>query len=121
MDGKTEERPAQVVFSESEIAARIAGAVKEVPGVEEVYTGFSGSLSDLLGMAPSDEQGIKLSTKDGDLIIDIHIVAEYGVRIPQLAWEIQRKVIEEVESFAGVSPAEVNIHVQGVVASGEGR
>ncbi len=105
--------------SEDEIASCAANAARSVTGVAEIYTGFSGSITNLLGMEPSEAQGVKVGTKDGDMTIDVYIVAEYGVRIPQLAWEIQRKVIDDVKEFAGAAPEEVNIHVQGVVMPGE--
>ena len=119
MDINNNEKSFHITASEDEIAACAANAARSVSGVAEIYTGFSGSITNLLGMEPSEGQGVKVGTKDGELTIDVSIIAEYGVRIPQLAWEIQKTVIDEIKEFAGVSPAEVNIHVQGVVAPGE--
>lgn len=121
MDSKTSDKVFCITASEDEIAACAANAARTVPGVAEIYTGFSGSITNLLGMEPSEGQGVKIGTRDGELTVDVSIVAEYGVRIPQLAWEIQRTVINAINELAGAPPAEVNIHVQGVVAPGEDR
>ena len=39
---------------------------------------------------------------------------EYGVRIPDVAFEIQNKVKKAVESMTGLKVVEVNVHIQGV-------
>lgn len=51
--------------------------------------------------------------------LDIYVIVEYGVRIPQLAWEIQSCVKKEIESITDEKVKEVNIHVQGVDLPGE--
>lgn len=120
-NNKVDEHGGQVTISADELAALAANAARGVKGVADIYTGFSGSITNLLGMEAPEGLGVKVGSKEGNLVFDISIVAEYGMRIPQLAWEIQRKVIEEIKTSAGVSPAEVNIHVMGVVMPGEDR
>ena len=46
--------------------------------------------------------------------IDVNIIVEYGVRIPEIAFEIQTKVKKAVETMTGLKVTEVNVHVQGV-------
>ena len=46
--------------------------------------------------------------------IDLYIVVEYGVRIPELAWEIQESVKNNVETMTGLNVEKVNIHIEGV-------
>ena len=46
--------------------------------------------------------------------IDVNIIVEYGVRIPDVAFEIQNKVKKAVESMTGLKVVEVNVHIQGV-------
>ena len=43
-----------------------------------------------------------------------YIIVEYGVRIPEVAWNIQEKVKNSVENMTGLTVTEVNIHVQGI-------
>ena len=42
------------------------------------------------------------------------IIVEYGVRIPDVAFEIQNRVKKSVETMTGLKVVEVNVHVQGV-------
>ena len=45
---------------------------------------------------------------------------EKGVKIPQLAWDIQNSVKEAVITAANVAVKAVNIHIQGVMMPREG-
>ena len=44
------------------------------------------------------EREIKLSKDKEGFILDVFIDADFGVKIPQLAWDIQNSVKEAVES-----------------------
>lgn len=57
---------------------------------------------------------IKISRKNDKITADIYITVYYGVKIPDLAWEIQQNTIAEVKKKLGINIEEVNIHVQGV-------
>ena len=46
--------------------------------------------------------------------IDVNIIVEYGVRIPDVAFEIQNKVKKSVEEKTGLKVSGVNVHIQGV-------
>ena len=68
----------------------------------------------------NQEKGIKIiSTKEG-FTIDVYVIADFGVKIPQLAWDIQNSVKEAVISAANVAVKTVNIHIQGVMMPREG-
>ena len=57
---------------------------------------------------------IKVETKEGETKIDVNIIVEYGVRIPDVAFEIQNKVKKSVEEKTGLKVSGVNVHIQGV-------
>ena len=44
-----------------------------------------------------------------DIYIEIFIIVDYGVRIPDVAWEIQNKVKKSVEDMTGLMVKKVNI------------
>ena len=44
----------------------------------------------------------------------MNIIVNYGVRIPDVAFDIQNKVKQTVENMTGLKVNEVNVHVQGV-------
>ncbi|MBR3324627.1 MAG: Asp23/Gls24 family envelope stress response protein [Clostridia bacterium] len=104
-----------------DVIAVIAGmAVAEVPGVAEMAGGFAGGISEVLSGKKNMAKGIKIEAEDKDVKIDVNIIVEYGTRIPDVAFEIQKRVKKAVENMTGLNPTEVNVHVQGVVTSGEG-
>ena len=98
-----------------EVVAVIAGkAVSEIQGVSEMSGGFAGGISEVLSGKKSLSKGIKVIVTEKDAKIDVNIIVEYGVRIPEIAFEIQTKVKKAVETMTGLKVKEVNVHVQGV-------
>lgn len=98
-----------------DVIASIAGmAVAEVPGVAEMAGGFAGGISEVLSGKKNMSKGIKVNVQDKDVKIDVNIIVEYGTRIPDVAFEIQKRVKTSVENMTGFNTTEVNVHVQGV-------
>ncbi len=52
--------------------------------------------------------------KNQDLIFDVYLLATYGCRIPEMAWDIQETVKKEVAVITDSAISKINIHVQGV-------
>ena len=44
----------------------------------------------------NQEKGVKISSSKEGFIIDVFVIADFGVKIPQLAWDIQNSVKEGV-------------------------
>lgn len=99
-----------------DVVAVIAGmAASEVPGVAEMAGGFAGGISEVLSGKKNKAKGIKVDIQDKKVKIDVNIIVEYGSRIPDVAFEIQKRVKKSVENMTGLIANEVNVHVQGVV------
>lgn len=95
-----------------DVVAVIAGvAASEVPGVCSMSGGLG--LTEVFGKK-NMAKGIKAEVNEKNTKIDVNIIVEYGVRIPDIAFEIQNRVKIAVESMTGLKVQEVNIHVQGV-------
>ena len=98
-----------------DVVAVISGiAVSEVPGVSEMAGGFAGGITEVLSGKKNLAKGIKVEANDKDTKIDVNIIVEYGIRIPDVAFEIQNRVKKAVEQMTGLNVVEVNVHVQGV-------
>ena len=98
-----------------DVVAIIAGvAVSEVPGVAQMAGGFAGGITEVLSGKKNLAKGIKVEVGEKETKIDVNIIVEYGVRIPDVAFEIQNRVEKAVETMTGLSVVEVNVHVQGV-------
>ena len=98
-----------------DVIAVIAGAAaSEVPGVSAMAGGFAGGISEVFSGKKNFAKGIKVEAGEKETKIDVNIIVEYGVRIPDVAFEIQNKVKKAVEGMTGLKVVEVNVHIQGV-------
>ena len=99
----------------NDVIEMIAGvAANEVQGVAEMTGGFAGGISEILSGKKNYSKGIKVNINESTVIIDVNIIVEYGARIPNVAFEIQKRVKTAVENMTGLNVEEVNVHVQGV-------
>jgi len=57
---------------------------------------------------------IKVEIKDNKPLINLYIIIKYGVRIPDIAWDIQNRVKENLMKKLGININEIDIHVQGI-------
>ena len=109
------ENVAEGIKISSDVIAIIAGvAVSEVSGVYGMNGGFAGGITEVLKGKKNLAKGIKVDSTDDKTKIDVNIIVEYGVRIPDVAYEIQNRVRTAVENMTGLKVEEVNVHVQGV-------
>lgn len=60
--------------------------------------------------------GIKITTDDDRLIINLEIIVYYGTNIPQLCYDIQSKVKNHLEETTGLEIRAINIKVEGIDA-----
>ena len=98
-----------------DVIAVIAGAAaSEVPGVASMAGGFAGGISEVFSGKRNFAKGIKVEAGEKETRIDVNIIVEYGVRIPDVAFEIQNRVKKAVEGMTGLKVVDVNVHIQGV-------
>jgi len=103
----------KVTFAD-EVVAIIAGlAATEVKGVAAMSGSMAGGIVEKLGRK-NLSKGVKVEVGEKETAIDLYIIVEYGVRIPEVAWNIQESVKKAVESMTGLTVVEVNVHIQGV-------
>lgn len=93
----------------------IAGiAAGEVDGVQAMGNSITGGIAELLGGKKPVSRGVKVDVQEDTVTIDVHVIVRYGVRIPDVAWKIQEKVKDAVETMTGLEVLKVNIHIDGI-------
>ena len=98
-----------------DVVATIAGiATNEIDGVAGMSSSLAGGIAEIFGSKKNFSRGVKVDIKEENTVIDLFIIVDYGVRIPELAWEIQENVKNSVETMTGLNVEKVNIHVEGV-------
>lgn len=75
---------------------------------------FAGGIAEMFGAKKNPSKGVKVDMNETTATIDLYIVVDYGVRIPELSWEIQENVKNSVETMTGLDVQKVNIHIEGV-------
>ncbi|WP_076459371.1 Asp23/Gls24 family envelope stress response protein [Limosilactobacillus caccae] len=97
----------------------IAGiAASEIDGVSKMYGSFANSVSELLGRS-DHRRGVKLSSNDEDISLDVDVYVEYGVSVPKVAAQIQDKVKQQITLMTDLKVKEVNVHIKGIVTAKE--
>jgi len=97
-----------------EVVGIIAGmAATEVSGVAGMSAGLVGGIAEMLGKK-NLAKGVKVEVGEREAAVDLYIIVEYGVRIPDIALRVQENVKRGIESMTGLDVVEVNVHIQGV-------
>ena len=109
-----------VKIADSVIAVCAINAVMKTDGVAGLTGGITDSITESLLGRESLSKGVKVDQTDEGIVLDIYLIVYYGVKIPDVAWNIQNRVKEEIETMTDKKVARVNIHVQGVAAAEKG-
>ncbi len=93
-------------------------AAREVSGIHALGSGLArtfGAMRDRVpGGRSSIGRGIKAEVGEKQTAIDIALVVEYGVVIPELARQVRENIVDAVERMTGLEVVEVNIAVNDV-------
>lgn len=111
---KTENEHGAMVISNN-VISRIAGvtATSCYGVVGMAYRNTSDSLASLLKW-DNLTKGIKVTTDNDKIDIDLHIIIEYGINIKVISESIINNVRYTVENMTGFKVGKVTINVEGI-------
>ncbi|MEU2657280.1 Asp23/Gls24 family envelope stress response protein [Streptomyces sp. NPDC007325] len=106
------------------VVVKVAGiAAREIPGVHDMGGGLSRTLGAVRDRVPGGRphvgRGVKVEVGERQAAIDVELVVEYGVPVPDVARDVRENVIGAVERITGLEVMEVNIAVTDVHLPGE--
>lgn len=107
------EASGKVHISEDVITELARQSLVKVPGIQPASSGIASKL----GLGRKVTEGVKISVDEGDspsISVDAFVMIKYGLRIPDIAWDVQETVKNELESLTGYTVNYVNIYVQGI-------
>jgi uncharacterized alkaline shock family protein YloU len=58
--------------------------------------------------------GIQVQFEDDQIILELYVIVEYGLRIAEIAHNIMQNVKFDVEKHLGMTVKQVNVNVQGL-------
>jgi uncharacterized alkaline shock family protein YloU len=99
------------------VVAKVAGiATREMPGVYAMGAGLTRAFGVVRDRIPgvtstSITQGVTVEVGERQAAIDLDLIVEYGISIPDLADGVRQNVISAVERMCGLEVTEVNITV----------
>ena len=103
----------KIRISEDVIAQLATKALNSVEGVTPANPGLMANLH----LGRKTVNGVRITISDGDapeIVVDAYIAVKYGLRIPDVCWDVQEAVKEQIERFTGYTIKGVNVYVQGV-------
>ena len=97
-----------------EVVSVIAGlAATDIEGIAGMSGGLVGGIAEMLGRK-NLSKGVKVEVGEREAAVDLYIIVKFGVRIPEVALNVQERAKEAIEQMPGLTVVEVNVHVQGV-------
>ncbi|MTI94892.1 MAG: Asp23/Gls24 family envelope stress response protein [Firmicutes bacterium] len=97
-----------------EVVSIIAGlATIEIEGVAGMSGGFVGGIAEMLGKR-NLSKGVKVAVGEVETAVDLCLIVDYGINIPEVAEQVQKNVKQAIEGMTGLDVVQVNVHVQGV-------
>jgi uncharacterized alkaline shock family protein YloU len=107
--GRIEVSPAAIVSIANEAVLTCYGVVRTAD--KDLATGIAHLL------ARESKRGIEVHVEDGQIVINVYVIIEYGTRISAVASSVMSVVKFSVERALGVTVAGVNVHVEGLRVS----
>ena len=101
-----------ISISEDVVALMVSAAISEIEGVSGLSNPTSTDLAERFGLKNA-ARGIRISSEDDVLTVDIAIMVRYGYGVTVTAKKIQEQAAAGVESMTGLA-VRVNVHVTGI-------
>lgn len=100
------------------ISDDVIGIISSIAAAEiEGISGLSGTLTEdiveIFGKK-NFSKGVKVEIIEEKVVVDLNIIVDYGVKIPDVSWQVQENVKTAIESMTGLSVSAVNVHVSGI-------
>jgi len=112
--GNEIETAAGTVRIAEEVIAQIATqALLKIEGVQPASPGLVANLR--LGKKVSG--GVRIAIDEGTppaVSVEAYVTVQYGLRIPDVAWDVQESIKKALEQYTGYVVKSVNVYVQGI-------
>lgn len=104
------------------ISADVVSTIAEtvISGIDGVYSlAGAGSKNEIIkffqNVSSNSSKGIEVEIGETECTLDLYVVAKYGKKLPALAGEIQREVVDAITELTGLKVQEVNVFIQKVI------
>ena len=106
-----------IEISQSFFAYLVGNAASSCFGVAGmVKSGTRQGLRSIFSRRTFADEGVRVRSENGKLIVDLHICVIYGMNIAEISKSIVNKVRYTVEVATGLTVKRVNVHVDAMKA-----
>jgi len=102
-----------VQIADDVVAMITSLAASEVEGVTSLAGNITNEKMSKVAMKKLT-RGVRVTTKENVVTIDLAIVMEYGYNIPETCKKVQEKVQNGIETMTGLTVSDVNIRIASV-------
>ena len=110
---KKELESGRIIISEDVICTIASIATNEVEGVYGMAGNIATGIVEMIGKK-STGKGVKVDIDENNVNVEVHFVANYGVKITEVCNEIQEKVKKAIEAMCGMEVLSVNVFVESI-------
>jgi uncharacterized alkaline shock family protein YloU len=106
----------KIRISEEVISQLAIKALLSVDGIQPANPGLMANLR----MGRKAANGVRISISDGEspeIQVDTYVSVKYSLRIPDVCWDVQEAVKDQIERYTGYTVKSVNVYVQGITFS----
>jgi len=110
----------EINITRETIRSIVSLGLSEVKGVVGSRKSIIKEITDMLRGDTSENETaevvrtIKVEIKDNKPLINLYIIIKYGVRMPDIAWDIQSRVKEGLRKELDTDINGIDIHIQGI-------
>lgn len=94
-------------------------AASEVEGISSMRGSFATDVVERFGKK-SHSKGVKVELTESEIIIELYVVLDFGVSIPEVAGKLQANIRQTLKNMTALEVSEVNVHVVGIQIEQEG-
>lgn len=88
-------------------------AASEVDGISSMRGNFATGVVERFGKK-SHTKGVKVELTESGILIDLYVVLNFGVSIPQVAQQLQTNIRQTLKNMTALEIAEINVQVVGI-------
>ena len=107
-----------IKIHESVIASLARKAALAVPGVSRLAgSSLVDNIAEIVGSRRMQSRAVAITIGEkNEVTIELKIILQFGCRIPEVATEVQKAVISEIETTTGMNVTSVDVLVQEIEA-----
>ena len=88
-------------------------STKEIEGVMELSGNITDEIAGIFSRK-SHNKGVVVTVDEKVVTIDVNIIVNFGVKIPEVAWKVQENIKTSIESMTGMKVDNVNVNIAGI-------